>query len=167
MSVVTSSLETCTAKVSLDLNLKTPEGAPRSPQASAAHVSLSSIFNCQRSDNKMSSSGQCIGFSPIECRSRAALNLKPTQWRTAALAAGAARLVGEAYIGRDPQNCQRQKSTFLNFLRRGSATTRDTTYKRRFLSLGKVIMEPKSLFSKPASSGRESVCTAQSPSLKC
>jgi hypothetical protein len=85
---------------------------------SAAHVSLSSIFNCQRSDtaNAVSWALLLLASGPVECRSRGSLDLVQ-QGRTL-LPPASCRPRCVAYIGGAPFCCQQRFRTFLNFLRR-------------------------------------------------
>jgi hypothetical protein len=83
---------------------------------SAAHVSLSSIFNCQRTDfaNAMSWTIR-FWLWPAECRSRGSLGFHKgelfSRQRQHRPRCG-------AYIVASGFDCQHRKSAFLNFLRR-------------------------------------------------
>ena len=86
-------------------------------QDSAAHVSLSSIFNCQRTDfaDAMSWAVSLLARAPVECRSRGSLWI--SQGRTL-LSPAARRPRCEAYIVVRLSGCQQRIRSFLNFLRR-------------------------------------------------
>ncbi len=91
-------------------------------QDSAAHVSLSSIFNFQRTDiaDALSWAGPLLASGPIECRSRGSLDFVQLGGNLRSELLGRQRraaLVGEAYIVGGPSKCQHRIRTFLNFLR--------------------------------------------------
>jgi len=103
-------------------------------QDSAAHVSLSSIFNCQRTDfaDAMSWAVSLLARAPVECRSRGSLWI--SQGRTL-LSPAARRPRCEAYIVVRLSGCQQRIRSFLNFLRRPFPARRPTSACRKVNSL--------------------------------
>lgn len=110
-------------------NRQAPFGA-RGSADSAAHASLSSIFNFQRTDiaDAMSWAVTLLASGPAECRSRGSLEFFSQLPRHSEanflVASSVAAVVGEAYIVGGPSECQQRFSSFLNFLRRSAADAR-------------------------------------------
>ena len=87
---------------------------------SAAHVSLSSIFSFQRTDTANAMSWACLHLAsdPVECRSRGSLDLDQLSRNSEAnffVASSVAAVVGEAYIGGGPSECQQRFPGILLF----------------------------------------------------
>ena len=96
---------------------------------SAAHVSLSSIFNFQRTDttDAVSWAYPLLASGPVECRSRGSLDFVQLSRNLEAnfsVAGSVAAVVGEAYIVGAPSDCQHRFRTFLKFLRRRGEPSR-------------------------------------------
>ena len=93
-------------------------------QDHAAHVSLSSIFNFQRTDiaDAVSWAYPLVASARSSVAHAALLIFFEGSFRSELLRRQRrAALVGEAYIVRAPSNCQRRNRTFLNFLRQWPA----------------------------------------------
>ena len=97
---------------------------------SAAHVSLSSVFSCQRTDiaDAVSWPGSLLASGPSSVAHAALLNSVQLSRNSEAnffVASSVAAVVGEAYIVGGAPKCQQRFRTFLNFLRRSRQTRRE------------------------------------------